>query len=397
MSRRADVLIAQTATNLQFGGGGTSYPVLANNGSIYFIYVDSASDLKFRKSSDGGFTWTDPVNIFTGTITQFAVWYDRWTDPSGTMGDLIHLAYTNSDIDDDVNYRTINTASSDALSTETDVAALLSAVLSGSAISITRSRGGNVYVKATIDAGAEGGFYRLPNANVPNGAWDAARTNTEALATQDMFILAPGFAADNQDILCIFWDISANQVSRYIYDDSANTWAESIFSGTFTELVANTAFPNFAVATDITNSQLVVIAWNAIDAANADLTCWTVTESAITAKTDVVTNSTDDQALCAIAIDTDTGNWYAYYAGKSDGSETWTTSVNIYSKVSTDSGTTWGSETQMTINPGNVKWLATCPNFTGTRLFTWCNDIATDELLMNLARVNPRAVSLIGV
>ena len=30
--------------------------------------------------------------------------------------------------------------------------------------------------KLLIDAGAEGGFFRLPNANVPNGAWDAART-----------------------------------------------------------------------------------------------------------------------------------------------------------------------------------------------------------------------------
>lgn len=394
MARRADVLVAQTATNLQFGGGGTSYIVQANNGSLYYFYIDTASDLKYRKSNDDGFTWTDSISLYTGTVTQFAVWYDRW---SGINSDLIHYVVTNSDIDDDVNYRTIDTASSDALSTQTVVFAGASAVLSGSSISLTRARGGNVYCKATIDAGAEGGFFRLPNANVPNGAWDAARTNTEALATTDQAILMPGFGADNQDILCIFWDASANQISRYIYDDSANSWAESIFTGTFTDVVPNTAFPHYAATPDLTNSQIIVIAWNAIDTANADLTCWTVTESAITAKTDVVTNSTDDQALAALALDIDTGDWHAFYAGKSDGSETWTTSVNLYRKVSKDQGTTWGSEELLTVQPGNIKWITTCPRITGAKPVAWHNDIALDELMINVVRGFPRAVSMIGI
>lgn len=137
-------------------------------------------------------------------------------------------------------------------------------------------------------------------------------------------------------------------MSRQLYDDSANSWAETSIDATMTEVSTATTFPHFAAAVDLTNSQIILIGWSAVDTANADLRCWTVTESAITAKTEVVLNSTDDQGLCAITIDLQSGWWYAIYGGKSDGSETWGTSVNLYYKVSKDSGATWGPETQLT-------------------------------------------------
>lgn len=393
MPRRADVLAAQTTGLLQFTGGGSQYVVETPAGVLYLVYVDTGSDLAFKKSTDGGLSWSAATVVFAGTITGFSVWYDRW---SGIAADLIHLAYTESGGSDTL-YRTIDAASADALSTQTTIFAGTSQA-AGQGLSITRARGGNVYCKTTIDAGAEGGFFRLPNANVPNGAWDAARTNTEALATQDMFLLAPGFAADNQDIMCVFWDISANQISRYVYDDSANSWAESIFSGTFTEQVAATSFPNFNLAVDLTNSRLVVVAWNAIDTANADLTCWTVTESAVTAKTDVVTNSTDDQALCSIQIDSVTGEWVVFYCGASGGGETWLTSVNIYRKGSRDSGSTWGAETQVTLAAADITWMAGVPwAYLTPPLIAYHKDLTLDEIYVNVDRTQPRAAYQLGV
>lgn len=387
MPARADVLVAQTTGILQHSGGGTQYTVQTPAGVRYCIYVDTASDVVFRKSTDGGLTWGPITAVFAGTVVALSVFYDRW---AGLSTDLIHIAYTESGGSDTL-YRTIDAASSDALSTQTTIFAGTSTA-AGGALSIARARGGNVYCKTMIDAGAEGGFYRLPNANVPNGAWDAARTNTEALSTQDMFILAPGFAADNQDMLCIFWDISANQVSRYVYDDSANTWAETIFSGTFTEQVAATSFPHFALTIDLANNQLIVVVWNAIDGASADLTCWTVTESAITAKTDVVANGTDDQALAGICLDLQTGYWWVFYAGKSDGSENWLTSVNIYCKVSTDQGATWGPETRMTNVARDISWLITEPRlYLGRPTVIFNNDATPDELMCSQYIQQPQA------
>lgn len=396
MPRRADITIAQTTGILQHNGAGVQYVVQANNGDLYYFYVDTGSDLAFKKSTDGGLTWSAPTIVFAGTITNFAVWFDRW---SGIAAGLIHLAYTESGASDTL-YRTVNTESADALSTQTVIFAGTSAVVTGSHISIARARGGNVYCRTTIDAGAEGGFFRLPNANVPNGAWDAARTINEALATQDQSFLAPGFAADTQDMMLIFVDASANGLSRQVYDDSANSWAETaiVADASFVEQAASASFPHVAVATDLTNSRLLVVAWNAVDAANQDLLGWTVTEGAITAfATTPVLNATDDCGLCAISIDTASDVWTVFYGGKSDGSETFLTSINIYRKGSRDAGATWGPETKVTILPTDISWLVGCPRQTRYGPVVAYNmDIALDELNINVDHSLPRAVAMVG-
>jgi hypothetical protein len=271
VGKRIDGLIGNTAALIQFNGAGTNYLIHANNGSMYLVYFDDLSDVVFVKSTDG-VTWSNPTLVFAGTGTNLSVWYDRWSNISA---DLIHCAYTESATDDTL-YRTINTGSSDALSTQTVIFAGASTA-SGGHLSITRAVGGNVYCKTVIDAGAEGGFYRLANANVPNGAWDAARTVDEAIATTDMMILAPDYdAADNQDIMAIFWDASANEISRKLYDDSANTWSETSIATSMTEQAATTSFPHFAIAPDISNTRHILVAWSGVDILNADLRCWTV-------------------------------------------------------------------------------------------------------------------------
>lgn len=392
MPKRANILVAQSTGLVQFNGGGVNYIVQTDAGVLYLVYVDSGSDVAFRKSSNGGLSWEAPTIVFAGTVTALSIWYDRWSD---IAAGLIHCAYQES-ATDDILYRTINTESSDALSTQTTIF-LGASTAAGGWMSITRARGGNVYCYGCIDAGAEGGFFRLPNANVPNGAWDAARTNPEALATTDMAILVPGFAADNQDIMCMFWDASANEVSRYVHDDSANTWAETSIATSMTDQAASVAFPHFAAAVDITNSQILLVAWSAVDTLNADLRCWTVTESAITeTTTNVVLNSTDDQGLAAIGIDTSTGYWWVFYGGKSDGSETFLTSINIYCKCSQDSGATWGPETKLTTAAADITWLVTCPRFFGPPFCAYHNDIALDELMINVQCGSPSARSAIG-
>lgn len=395
MPRRADVLIAQTTGVLQSSGGGTEYIVQTTTGVLYLIYVDTGSDLCFKKSSDGGLSWGASTVIFAGTVVSFSVWYDRW---SSIAAGLIHLAYTESGGSDTL-YRTINTESSDALSTQTTIFAGTSSAANGH-LSITRAKGGNVYCKTVIDAGAEGGFFRLPNANVPNGAWDAARTVDETIATNDMMILAPDLvAADTQDIMAIFWDTSASEISRKLYDDSANTWSEASIATSMTKPTAATAFPCAAIAVDLTNSRLVLVAWSNVDAANADLRCWTVTAAAITeTSANVVLNSTDDQGLCGISIDSVTGYWTVFYAGKSDGSETWVTSLNIYCKGSNDGGATWGAETRMTWENADTEWMITLPwRYFGPPPVAFHKNRTLDELYINVDHTLPRAASIAGV
>ena len=396
MGNRTDLPLAQLNGATSFNGAGTMYLIQTPAGVLYLVHINVGVDVAYIKSTDGGRSWTDNTTVFVGTTTSLAVWYDRWSNISAG---LIHCAYQES-VTDDTLYRTINTESADALSTQTTIFAG-GTTAAGGCLSITRARGGNVYCHTVIDAGAEGGFFRLPNANVPNGAWDAARTNPEALATQDQIILLPGFAADAQDIMAFFWDASANEVSRYLHDDSANTWAETSIATGMTDTPASTSFANFAAAVDLTNSRNLLVAWTDDDLLNADLRCWYVTESAITETTNVVLNSTDDQGLCAICLDTITNVWWVFYVGASNGSETYPTAVNIYCKASADSGTTWGPETKLTPRTWSIPWLITVPRL----LFSaplpppvcYQGDSAVDIVHLNICLDPPHTRSLIGI
>lgn len=396
MPARAEIVFARVNQSGHVNNHAVNYLVETPSGVIYLVYDDAGANAAYKKSSDGGYTWTTPVSLTSGqTLTQLSVWYDRW---SGIAAGLIHVAYTESGTDD-THYRTIDTESSDALSTDTIIFAG-SSTAGGGCLSIARAVGGNVYCRVCIDAGAEGGFFRLPNANVPNGAWDAARTIDEAVSTNDQIIMLPDYtASDNQDMLAIFWDASADEISRKKYDDSANTWSETSIATSMLEQPATTSWPDFAIAPDVTGQRHILVAWSQHDAANADLRCWTITGSAITeTSANVVLNSTDDQGICGISIDTAGTHWEVVYCGKSDGSETFTTAMNIYKKGSKDGGVTWGAETKLTNATRDIPWLGVVPRrYLNPQIVAFVWDQTVDEILINVPLQQPVALGGVGV
>jgi hypothetical protein len=386
---RVNIYLDDTV-DVNFTSAGTNYIVQTAAGTLYYFYIDGASDVVYRKSIDGGLNWSAATVVFTGTATQLSVWYDRW---SGISGDLIHVAYSDSGIDD-VLYRNLDT-SSDTLSSQTTVAAGTSTA-GGGGISICRSRGGNLLCALDIDNGTERGVVKSTDVGA---TWPTVIADPYEGAAGDMLILLPGWAADNQDMMALFWDASANEISRKLYDDSANSWSETSIAASMTDVAPNNSWPHFAAAVDLANSRNVLVAWSGVDTANADLRCWTVTEGAITEVTNVVTGSGDDQGLCGIAINTVTQEWYVAYIGKSDGSETYPTAVRGYYKVSNDAGSTWSAEIAFTEDRvRNQPTLHVCPRFFGRPLFSAFNDYTGGlETLINVDVTRPRANYLLGM
>jgi hypothetical protein len=314
------------------------------------------------------------------------VWYDRW---SSIDADIIHVSYFDASTNN-VIYRNIDAGNSDTLSTATTIfdGASLAA---GSYMSLTRTRGGNIICGGCIDAGTELFCYKSTDVGAN---WTSIAAVAEA--NVDQLILLPGWGIDNQDAMCFFWDQSANQISRKLYDDSADSWNESSIASSMVMTTAATGFPHFSAAVDITNSQNLLAAWSAVDSANADLRFWKVTEGAITEVTNVVLNSTDDQAYCSVGIDINTNYWYVFYAGKSDGSETFGTAQNVYCKVSQDGGTTWGPETKLTNAQFNIKMVITSPRFINQFVvYLWCS--TNNEIRINAPVLNPRATFQLGL
>lgn len=369
---RADIVIsgAEAATS---SGGGTNYLIKANNGHFYRFYMDRQSDLNWIKSTDGGYTWTIPTVVVAGTVLAIATWYDRW---SGRSTDKIRIAYTDS-VSANINYRDMDTASSDTLSSEITVFDGASTA-TGGALTICTGRNGHIRIAGSIDAGAEDGAW----SSADDGAtWGDTIADPSEAATQDQYYLLPGWNADTADMMLVFVDASANGISVKRYDDSADTWTETaiIADASFTDQVATTAFPHVAVVCDTVNSRNIVACWNAIDALNADLRVFIINDSAINeTSANCVLNSTDDQGFCAIAIDTDVSSslkWYVFYGGKSDGSETFSTALKVYYKTTTDDGATWSAETALTLGTRDINDLFCTPVFNTTFLVGFHNNI----------------------
>ncbi len=332
-------------------------------GNIYRFFVAPDFSLYWIKSTDGGFTWSLPIVVRNGVTDQIAVWFDQWTP--GDAGTKIHLAYIEN-VTDDVHYRNIDTAS-DSLSTDTIILAGASAVKGvDEDVTIAKMRGGNLLCMACIDAGVEIVTARSTDGG---GTW-AARTN--AVETNDWMLLAPGFAADNQDAIAIYWDRSANEISRKVYDDSLDSWAETSIATGFTMPVNNNGVPQFAIAIDEASSKILLAAWTERDLLNADLRFWTIDETTITEGGTIVLNSTDDQGMCGVVHNEIDDSITVFYAGKTDGSETFAAApgTHIYYKVSTDGGTNWGAETKLTVQQAPMTELEVAP-----QSFGWPPDV----------------------
>ena len=337
-----------------YSGIGTVY-VVQNplNGDYYMFYSGAGADFYYVKSTDGGLNWSSPVTVIGSISTlSIAVYYDRWSNISAG---LVHCAVVDSG-GSDILYRNVDLENSDTLGTQVTVFDGVSAAGGGS-LSITRTRGGNLIIAGSIDAGAEDGAWESADVGA---TWGSAIADPSEASTQDQYCLLPGWNADTQDAQLIFWDASADELSVKRYDNSANTWAETSIS---TSMVDYTSVNGIAAATDLANSRNVVVAWSRTDFDTADLRCWVIDDTTITEKTNVVENSSDDQGFCSLAVDANTGWWHVFYGGKSDGSETFATAINIYHKISKDSGATWGDEMKISHHAMTLALIVSTPRF----------------------------------
>ena len=376
---RADVIIAGGVGVNNRNGIQSGYPVKTADNTIYYFYIDQGQNLYWIKTTDAGLEWTDPAPVTAAVVVQtLSVWFDKWTP--GNSGTLIHLAYQESN-DDNVFYRNFDVSSDSMVAQTTIFDGGTTGTIANCCVAITRTIGGNLLCMGDIDGGTEVFVSR----SVDVGANWTARATTGGPEGADYYLLFPGFAADNQDAICIFWDRSASEISRKLYDDSGDAWSEDSIATSMTAVASSTATPHFSGVADDANNKILLIAWNARDTANADLRFWTIDESAITEGTAVVSNGTDDQTLCALALQTSTGDLYAFYGGKSDGSETVGTAINIYYKISTDDGATWGAETKISETARNYDTLFTCPLFTGDLVITYQSQVAAgnDNVLIS--------------
>lgn len=361
---RRDVLINSNVRTSLLLSSPCMHPVRTAAGTWYvFIEDQGNSDFYYVKTTNYGATWSAPVLLKATTGFGLAVWFDKWTP--GDAGTKIHLAYMESAAHD-VLYRSLDTAS-DTLNTEAVIFAGASAVVAANTcLSITKAKGGQLYCMFDIDAGTEVGFYVSSDGDGQTwAAADGSGVMTEGAS--DYFLLFPGNYADTADIDCVYWDRSADTLSLKVFDASASAMAsETTISASMTDIAPSTSstMPQFAGAVRNSDGHLMFVAWSNADTLNATLRFWDINGAASLPGTPVTINtSTDDQGGCAIGVNSTNDDLYVFYLGKTDGSETYTTALNVYYKISTDDGATWGSETQLSTAARDLVFLSTSQEF----------------------------------
>ncbi len=322
----ATVMTDLNIRNLRMG------PVWIDENTGYLVYIDSASDVVYQKTGDGGANWAAPVVVKTGTARKLSIWFDKWT--SGDSGTKIHMAYMDA-ATHDVFYRTLD-VSGDSIGTERTVFAGVSFTLTNwytSVIDITKARSGYLYIGFWGDTAGEFGFYRSVDAGVN---W-VGRAQLADGNEVDFILLMPGNEADTNDIWCFYWDRSASEISLKIYDNSGNSWSETaIANGTLT---SNANFYPMSAASRHSDDHVILVYWNLYNNAAADLQVWDIGGSGdMTAKTDVLTNQNAAVNVTVFINQQNDDIYVAYIRG------TIFSLVDVYWQKSADGGGSWGGE-----------------------------------------------------
>jgi hypothetical protein len=345
----ADVAIETSAsTNLMYEA--TRGGIFWQSATVgYVIYIDSSGDLKYRKTSDGGANWGAATNIRTGLIYSYDCWADWQT--AGDAGTKIHIVYIDNEADNaDWRYVYLDTSTDTVGGDATIVAGNVTSYSStvGQNVSITKSRGGNLYCTNQTDSGT---IYQLFYVSTNAGVDWTSKTSPFEAGVYDYIQLYAGNETDNQDIWAAYWDISANEISLKTYDNSANSWSEQAI-GTATESVA---YLQMDGQIRLSDGHLIFAYWNLTDNAAADLQVWDINGAAsITAKTNVITNESESATVSVFINQVNNDIYIAYCSGSA-----WTATVQVFYQKSTDGGANWGGETAMMADAAeDIRWVS---------------------------------------
>ena len=351
----------------------------------YDFFLDNVNNkqLCYKKTTDGGATWGTKVVFYDrggeGGVACFSVWFDEWTE--GITGDLIHVVWL--DEGDEARWSALDT-SDDSVATPVNIVSLAVFGSDGgfndTSIEIAKMKGGNlvVWLRSVSSSNV---VYR----STDGGASWAAR-NDALETTDDQFIVLPADGTgDDNDGAIIYHDASADALSVKMYDDSANTHTETAIA-TMVEDSGGNYFNYDAMLSHSQGKIFVAFCNNHNNAAN-DLKFYSVTPNSIASPTvsELTNVLTDTIAISPrVIIDEVNGRVIVFYARGTVSA----TTVICY-KISTDWGSTWGSEQTFSDDTSDdFRNIATSRivrnGDTGRLQASWTNDDLAD-LMTNVA------------
>ena len=305
------------------------------------IFVTSTQNLSRVITTDAGVSWINTAITSGQNMRNVAVFSDR--EVPGLSTDLLSFAWLNA-ASNEVRFRTIDLGDG-TLGTERVID---SGVTIGAArvahIALTKAANGDLGV--AFVTGTEIEFYVSTDGGEN---WTKKADVFESATEADYCMLFPA-DVDDGDMVAIFWDISASEISLKMFDASADTWTETTISGgiTMTSSVANMSMDG---AVRISDKHVLMFAHTATDDTGDDVLTWDLTVDSIAsptviAKTNILTNTAESGQGCMLVVNQTSGSIKDdVHVAIIVGNPTWNSTTDMKIFKSTDGMGTWDSGT----------------------------------------------------
>ncbi|WP_160289370.1 LamG-like jellyroll fold domain-containing protein [Nitrosopumilus adriaticus] len=349
--------------------------VAINSTHVYEFFIDDNADIAFKYSKNNGVTWQTKTVIQSGTFQGVAAWYEPWTP--GLTSKIVHLASYGT-VADKIWYfqfnPTNNTASGqiDTVSNENGcTSSCLGRLASSNDITITVATDETVYA-GTIDntspKSTMSSIRECSGSCTNTSSWTSAGSHPWG-STEDgeyALILLP---LTSGDIMLVNQADNTHELRYKILTGSSwsGSWTNIdtgvVDSTTYENTIAgavrpdNTLFVSAVVSPASTSSSVRAYSYNS--------TWYTLQEPATNADNDLIMDT-------SLAIDNVTNNVYVGYIEGSGA-----TNKNVYYKISTTNGDTWGTEEQASTATGNYQALSMTLSHNKRIFTTWFEESAT--------------------
>ena len=350
------------------------------HGYVFYQKTDGGmAEICYSKSTNGGTSWTYIGAIDSATqytFRAFSVWYDKWT--VGDTGTKIHIAANCYD-DDIVHYNYLDTSDDSTRGSWANAFGSGAYNAPDTATTLAKSSDGYLFFTS---GGTNGFIVGKSTDGGSNWGSDIAPSYGFFGDDDDQAQILP---LSDGDMLVIYEDITADTLYSFVYDEATDTWDASATTVTTIATHATYYAPWGAVFDKSTNDTYLAVN-TASATAGGDLKAYKFSDSSRSwsALTDIYTDIGAGGGTVKMAIDQNNQDLYAICVRGTVGTDT-----HIYYKKSTNGGSSWGSENQVSSTLDDNRHVTT--NFmSDERIYAgWFDDDNNDLFGNTVADISP--------
>ena len=323
---------------------------LGTSGNTIYSFV-AANGLLYQKSIDQGATWAAGIDVLaTNTGNQwFDLFYEKWLGPSGPNRDIVHCVAFHDAGSRGMYYNQLD-ISTDTLGTEVRAVPTSGGAPDSHFNAFGMSLSGNLY------ACAHGFIGTVSRRSSDDGVTWLSAANVMEIVDDYCVMYPDASSADPDDMLGLYWDESASQLSVKQYDWSANSFVETAIA-TITDTPTGGG-RNWGSAFSYVDGVVYVASLDLDGTGSNTLSFWKVDGGTVTAMTSPVTSTS---FMRCVSVDCDETGINVYYG--IDKAAVSLDSLQIYRKRSVDGGATWGAEQLYSTRDSDIV-VINAPSFT---------------------------------